>query len=167
MLRTPRQDELASLTELPVRVPRSIRQDQYRPHYQSHHSQGLGSEPFSTMPSSQQSDRAIIPASNQTADRNCNIEVFRGGPPVSAIITTPSDGTRYTAIAPRPKCTWTDHENRVLTNCRAQQLSWKDISKQLPGRSAGSCCKHYHTYLERPDRWSSEKKQQFASLYEK
>jgi Myb-like DNA-binding domain len=60
---------------------------------------------------------------------------------------------------------WTEEENNVLIEFRAQGMKWEDISKRIPGRSAISCRLHYQNSLEKRSFWDEKNKNKLARLY--
>jgi Myb-like DNA-binding domain len=61
---------------------------------------------------------------------------------------------------------WSQQEDKQLMDLRAGGMSWGDISKRLPGRSAISCRLHYQNYL-RLTEWNEDHKNKLARLYER
>ena len=79
--------------------------------------------------------------------------------------------TSVSTLAPgseqRYKRPWSREEDDTLIDLRGQDMSWKDISRQLTGRSDVSCRLHYQNYLERSGNWSDDKRNEFAETYER
>jgi hypothetical protein len=46
-------------------------------------------------------------------------------------------------------------------------MKWDDISKRLPGRSSIACRLHYQNYLEKRGKWTEERKNKLARVYER
>ncbi|EDN05931.1 predicted protein [Histoplasma mississippiense (nom. inval.)] len=70
-------------------------------------------------------------------------------------------------ILPKKKSKWSSEEDVRIIKLRGRGMSWEDISKKFPGRSAISCRLHYQNYLERRGEWSEDRKTKLALLYER
>ena len=72
----------------------------------------------------------------------------------------------HTAEPPAKKHSrWLPEEDTLLIRLRGNGLSWEELSKELPGRSAISCRLHYQNYLERRVVWTEDENNKLARLY--
>lgn len=68
---------------------------------------------------------------------------------------------------PKSKPRWLPTEDSNIVQLRRTGMTWEDMSKQLPGRSAISCRLRYQNYLERRSEWDDDRKNKLARLYER
>lgn len=62
---------------------------------------------------------------------------------------------------------WSAREDALIIEFRNKHMKWKEISDELPGRSATSCRLHYQNYLEKRCVWNEDRKNKLARLYER
>ncbi|KAI5303655.1 2,5-diamino-6-(ribosylamino)-4(3H)-pyrimidinone 5'-phosphate reductase [Ascosphaera pollenicola] len=62
---------------------------------------------------------------------------------------------------------WSAREDALIIEFRNKHMKWKEISDELPGRSATSCRLHYQNYLEKRCVWNEDRKNKLARLYKK
>ncbi|KAF5978981.1 DRPLA-like protein [Fusarium bulbicola] len=60
---------------------------------------------------------------------------------------------------------WSPEEDALIIELRGRQMTWEDISKNLPGRSPVACRLHYQNYLEKHTVWDEERKNKLARVY--
>jgi len=68
--------------------------------------------------------------------------------PPSSAPTTPNS-TKHLRVA-KSGAKWSDQEDALLKRSKNRGLSWQDVSRQLPGRSANACNRRYHRSLAIP-----------------
>ncbi|KAF2965953.1 hypothetical protein GQX73_g7638 [Xylaria multiplex] len=133
----------------------------------------------SSLPSSQQSRSASVPASAGPAVTTAapyGPPLYAAPPHLGGVGITPMvAGTvskrgmpPHLSDAPAKKQSkWSAEEDALIIDLRGSGMKWEDISKRLPGRSAISCRLHYQNYLERRSEWDEERKNKLARLYER
>ncbi|OJD10480.1 hypothetical protein ACJ73_09778, partial [Blastomyces percursus] len=96
--------------------------------------------------------------------------------PMAPDVQSDSPQAPQTPDKKRPK--WSSEEDAQIIKLRRSRITWVDISKKIPGRSAASCRLRYKivliphlwflykTYLERRSEWSEDRKTNLAGLYE-
>ncbi|KAI5283507.1 hypothetical protein KEM54_002081 [Ascosphaera aggregata] len=62
---------------------------------------------------------------------------------------------------------WSAREDALIIEYRNKNMKWKEISREIPGRSATSCRLHYQNYLEKRCVWNEDRKNKLARLYER
>ncbi|KAG6054210.1 hypothetical protein E4U17_003995 [Claviceps sp. LM77 group G4] len=68
--------------------------------------------------------------------------------------------------APRPGSEWSGDEETFLFAHRRCGVSWEDISRLLPGRTATSCHTHHLQQSTTGPAWPQERKNELCKLYE-
>ncbi|EEH33169.1 hypothetical protein PAAG_04222 [Paracoccidioides lutzii Pb01] len=80
---------------------------------------------------------------------------------------TQNDSLHASQVPAKKKSKWSPQEDAKIIELRGRGVKWKDISKELPRRSAMSCRLHYQNYLERRTEWDEDRKDKLAWLYER
>ncbi|UNI14824.1 hypothetical protein JDV02_001416 [Purpureocillium takamizusanense] len=62
---------------------------------------------------------------------------------------------------------WNAEEDKLMLMLRGEGMKWRDVSQQLPGRSAIACRLRYQNYIEKRADWSEESKDRLSMLYER
>lgn len=98
--------------------------------------------------------------------------VLKQNPDVSLTATAPNKRRLPTEERPtgsplKKRLCWTKSENDTISQLRGSGMSWKDISKQLPGRTATSCRLHQQNYLNSRSKWNEEKRTRLVRVYER
>jgi hypothetical protein len=89
------------------------------------------------------------------------------GPEASATGVKRGQPTHPSETPAKKNVKWTEDQDAVLVELRGDGMTWDDISKRLPGRTALSCRLHYQNYLERRVQWDEKRKDKLAHLYQR
>jgi hypothetical protein len=83
---------------------------------------------------------------------------------IQASIATQKREPKRSSRSNRPY--WSPEEDALILKLRGENVTWENIAKEIPGRTATGCRLHFQSALERINNWSEDRKNQLAHAYE-